>query len=202
MSLIDAREIESLSAQYGAPLRWTVQLDVSHTQTRVPFRQRTSEIVLVVPRPNECVLLHTKGFYPPGSFRLLTGGVETGERIADAARREIAEETGFAIDLTRFLGVVEYEFVERAERTGFVSYVWLTEPTAAVPVVTDVEEDISEFRQVAWRDLDQVADALERLPDDWGDWGRFRAIAHRLVVQTLRAGGLARNADLASGKQK
>lgn len=176
-------EIAEISAQYGQPLRWSRTLDVSKNQTRVPFRNRSAEIVLAIPRPNQRVLLHTKDFYPPTAYRLLTGGLENGEQIIDAARREIREETGLAIDLARWLGIVEYEFIERAGRTQFVSYVFLTEPAIAMPQPLDADERISEFRDVAWSELANVADTLDHLPGDWGDWGRFRAIPHRLVLQ-------------------
>ena len=185
MSLANETEIAELSARYGAPLRWTRTLDVSHAQaqTRVPFRNRSAEIALVIPRPNRRVLLHTKDFYPPMAYRLPTGGVHDGERLVDAARREIQEETGFAIDLVKFLGVVEYEFIERTGRSKFASHIFLTEQANGAPYTADADERISEFREVGWDELANVADALDQLPGDWGDWGRFRAIPHRLVAE-------------------
>lgn len=188
--MIDETEIAELAARYGQPLRWARTLDVSKNQTRVPFRNRSAEIVLTIPRPNHRVLLHTKDFYPPNAYRLPTGGVEDSERISDAARREIGEETGLPIDLARFFGIIEYEFIERAGRTQFVSYVWLTERADTVPHTLDASEHISEFREVDWSALENIAQALERLPGDWGDWGRFRAIPHRLVLKAISNSGL------------
>ncbi len=63
--------------------------------------------------------------------------------------------------------------------------IFLTQPADGAPHVTDEDEKISEFRDVAWSELASVADALDHLPDDWGDWGRFRAIPHRLVMQAM-----------------
>lgn len=183
--MVNENEITELAARYGQPLRWSRTLDVSKNQTRVPFRDRSAEIVLVIPRPNHRVLLHIKDFYPPTAYRLPTGGIEDGERIVDAARREIGEETGLKIDLSKFIGIVEYEFIERVGRTQFVSYLWLTEQADAAPQTLDASEHISEFREVEWSELASVADALDQLPSDWGDWGRFRAIPHRLVLKAI-----------------
>ncbi|MBI5030081.1 MAG: NUDIX hydrolase [Chloroflexi bacterium] len=185
MSLVSENEFTELVTSYGEPLRWLHTLDVSHNQTRVPFRDRSAEIVLAIPRPNRRVLLHIKDFYPPTAYRLLTGGVEDGEPIIDAARREIREETSLPIDLARWLGIVEYEFIERAGRTKFTSYIFLTEPSTGTPHTLDASEQISEFREVAWSELANVAEALDHLPGDWGDWGRFRAIPHRLVLEAI-----------------
>lgn len=186
--MLDENEIAVLAARYGQPVRWARTLDVSKNQTRVPFRQRSAEIVLVIPRPQQRVLLHTKDFYPPAAYRLPTGGIEDGEQISAAARRELGEETGLPIDLAQFIGIVEYTFIERRGRTRFVSYVWLTERADAAPQAVDADEHISEFREVEWRELENVAQALERLPGDWGDWGRWRAIPHRLVLAAMADG--------------
>ena len=35
--------------------------------------------------------------------------------------------------------------------------------------------------------LNEVAEKLETLPPDWLDWGRYRATAHRLIVELLGA---------------
>ena len=45
------------------------------------------EVVMVVPRPGGKVLLHTKSFYPPGTYRLPTGRLRLGES-PEAANRD------------------------------------------------------------------------------------------------------------------
>ena len=120
----------------------------------------------------------------------MTGGVEFGERVEDAAHREIREETGLEVALEKFLGVIEYEFKRDAAHRRFVSYVFQTQESSAPPRVMDASEEIAEFREVEWRELSRLADNLDRLPGDWLDWSRFRAIAHRLVFDlhfTVRA---------------
>lgn len=184
-SLVNPDEIAALAAKYGPPRRWSRPLDVTPATIAERRGKRQAEVVLAMPRPGNRVLLHTKHFYPPGAYRLMSGGVKTGERVDDAARREIFEETGLNVPLAQFLGVIEFEFRNGIDRVPFVSYVFLTGESSEPPHVTDLDEDIADFREVEWRELTDVADALERLPDDWRDWGRFRAIPHRLVAEFM-----------------
>ncbi len=62
-----------------------------------------------------------------------------------------------------------------------VRYVFQTIETSAPPRVMDAHEKIAEFREVGWAALARLAQNLESLSDDWYDWGRYRAIAHRFV---------------------
>ncbi len=187
--LVDPDEVASL-ARYGKPLRWSRPLDVSSRfveEIRKRLIKRRGEVVLVIPCPSGRVLLHTKAFYPPGAFRLLSGGIEHGERVEAAALREIGEETGLPLTLKRFLGLVEYEVRNQSDQVPFVSYVFLTEMALATPHVQDLREEISQFRDVDWEELPRIAENLASLDGEWRDWGRFRAVPHRLVVEAIRS---------------
>ena len=70
---------------------------------------------MVVRRPNGKLITAKKTFYPPGAFRLLTGGVGHGELIAAALLREVAEETGLDVVVRRFLAVIEYQLREMGD---------------------------------------------------------------------------------------
>lgn len=186
MSLIDDAELAALVARYGEPARWQCAFEVTGqyiAEWSDRARRRNAEIVLAMPRPDKRILLHTKDFYPAGVYRVPTGGVHLGERVQDAARREMLEETGFAVPLARLLGIIEYEFRHADMRVPFVSYVFLTKETHAAPQPTDPGERITQFQDARWSDLPSIAQTLDDLPGERRDWGRFRAVAHRLIFQ-------------------
>jgi 8-oxo-dGTP pyrophosphatase MutT (NUDIX family) len=181
-------EIAELARRFGKPVRWRRDYRVD-TPEFVEWvnnlAKRRGEIVLVVPRPEGLLLLHTKGFYPAAVFRLPSGGIHRGERAEDAARREGYEELGFDLKLSRLLGVVENVLHVDDSQVIYPSYIFITEPMSATPQTMHPDEPISEFREVELAKLPAIARALEELPPDWAAWGKFRAAPHRLVAEAL-----------------
>jgi ADP-ribose pyrophosphatase YjhB (NUDIX family) len=189
-ALVDENEIRALAARYGEPLRWTRIIAASgkwNPWWAPKLDQRRGEVVLAITRPNDRVLVHTKRFYPPGIFRLPTGGIHWGENADDAARREAFEETGLEILLARFVGVVEYDFRVGEEHLPFVSYVFVTAETEANPRVMDADEAITEFRAVPVVDLGRMAAELEGLTGEWREWGLCRALPHRMLEEFFKS---------------
>ncbi len=183
-----ATGVQAASERYGAPVIWERTYCVS-AETLVERQnledRRTAEVVLLVRRPNGRLLLHTKAFYPPGAHRLLTGGIHPGEDVAQAALREAREETGLQVRIERFLGVLRQQFVHGGQQAPFTSYLFLLAEEGGELGNHDAEEEITEYREIAPEELPAVADALDRLPPDWRDWGRFRAAAHRMAASIL-----------------
>lgn len=188
--LIDPEEIEQLASEYGPIQRrsYSVEMDrenFEYWQDKLTTKRR-GEVVLVVRRPNG-VVLHTKDFYPPGTYRLPSGGVRWGENILHALHREAREEMGLDVEVERFLGLLEYEFHCQEETIPFVSYVFLIRGRGTKLAPQDEEEHITSFRQVPVAELAAVADSLRALEENWRDWGKFRAIAHDFVAETMGA---------------
>ncbi len=184
--LIDFSEIENLSARYGPPQRRHYALKVGErmaTHWREKLAKRRGEVVLVIRRPNGRILLHSKGFYPAGTYRLLSGGIEESESVLDALRREVQEETGLTVKIERFLGLLEYEFHYQGETMPFVSYVFFLRERGGVLAPGDESEAITAFREASVDEIGAVARALRSLPGDWEDWGQFRALAHAFVAE-------------------
>lgn len=156
-------------------------------------RKREAEVVLLLRRRNGRFLVHTKGFYPDGTWRLMTGGVHPGENPDAAAMREVGEETGLAVQMAPCLARIEYTFLYRDETLAFTSYLYLLDELGGSLAARDSGEAITGYREVNLSELEELADALEALRgSDWADWGRFRAAAHRVAVELLGSGHAAR----------
>ncbi len=185
----EENEIAELARRFGEPLRWTREFALTTERNREWARKTTrrrGEIVLVVPRPENRFLLHTKPFYPDAVYRLPSGGVNAEEAVDAAARREAYEEMGFEATLARFIGVVENVFTMDGAKLTYPSYIFVTQPTTEPPRVMDPDERIAGFRDVPLETLGQVAEKLDALPPDWQPWGHFRATPHALVVDVLK----------------
>ena len=144
---------------------------------RAPGGGRMGEVVLLLRHPDGMVLLHTKTFYPPGVYRLPSGGIKQGEPVMAAARRETAEETGLSIQESRPLGLLTYTLRQGRQRFFFHSWLVLAE-VEGEPRVVDTDERIEGFRWVEPETLAQVATDLRSVPPEWAGWGHFRVLAH------------------------
>ncbi|MEN9935618.1 MAG: hypothetical protein RLZZ387_2197 [Chloroflexota bacterium] len=181
-------EIAALAERYGQPRRVAVTLEGSPFSP-IGKSDRFGEVCMVLRRPNGRLLTAIKTFYPPGAFRLLTGGVGHGESIEAALAREVAEETGLDVAVRHFLAVVEYRYQE----LHFATFAFLLDETGGVLGVQDEAEQIAAFRELLPEELPALAQTLEEVPDEyhpeiegrWRDWGRFRAVAHRVVYEAL-----------------
>ena len=186
-SLINPREIEELARQYGPIERRSFSLERSGERCehwRRALATRRGEVIFVVERPAG-LILHTKDTYPPGIYRLPSGGVSWGESVLSALHREVREEMGLEIEVERLLGLLEYEIHCEEKTLPFVSYVFLVRGGEGELIPQDEEERILSFRQVSVAELAAVADSLRAIEEDWRDWGEFRALAHDFVVEMI-----------------
>jgi 8-oxo-dGTP pyrophosphatase MutT (NUDIX family) len=188
-------EIASLTCRFGAARRRTYHLDVQRLFSAVDTRpERVAEVVFAVQRPDGRLLLHTKSFYPSGAWRLPSGSMEAGEGIESALLREAGEETSLQVTVVRFLAIIDYAITTPDEIRDFRTYAFLLREGGGHLAPADLTEGVVAYREVWPGDLPGVAEALEslaRADDDaarqWADWGRFRAIVHRVVWEALNS---------------
>ncbi len=115
----------------------------------------------------ECLVLHrAPGGRCPGSWEAVHGHIEPGETPADAARRELHEETGLEAERLYNLSRVETFYQHRLDEVALVPVFAAFVPTDAL-VLTGAEHDRFEWlgaqdarRRFAWpreaRALDDV----------------------------------------------
>ena len=109
----------------------------------------TVDVVVLTATAPPSILLIQRGHEPfAGDWALPGGFVEKGERITDAAPRELAEETGLETGRLGLLGV--YDTPGRDPRGWTVSVVYLTRAPAELAVSgADDASDARWFRSTA-----------------------------------------------------
>ena len=166
-SPIDERELEQLTVAYGEPEIRTVEIEGDDYLFSTRLRRskdRRGEVVLAIERPGHCVLLHRKGWYEPGVYRLLSGGIDWDEPVDTTLARELEEETGLTLDTTHFLGLLDCHIRYTSRELSFVSYVFHLSRTLGVLQLPQSAEDITEFRDVPIDELPTVAENLRHTP--------------------------------------
>ena len=186
-------ELAQLVSRYGQPLIRTAELRASTSFDPLSKSDRYGEVCMVIRRPNGRLLTMKKRFYPFDVYRLPTGGIHYGERIFDALLRETYEETGFEVNVKRFLAIAAYQLSNPRRDALFYTFAFLLDEVSGTLGAIDEDENVEAFREIEPLDLPSRAQYLERLSDTysreidgtWQDWGQFRAVIHRLVGEAL-----------------
>lgn len=183
-------EAEALSLRLGPPRCEAIRFPPSSSHAGpagFPLSsKRTTEIVLVIPRGADRVLVHTKEFYPAGVWRLPTGGLHPGEGIEAGTLRESREETGHELSPCRFLFHLRFTWDDSDK--SFESFGFLTRSVGGKIISRDPRENIAAFRDVNRAEMEGIARHLESLGGRWLSWGRFRAVPHRILLDLWAPG--------------
>jgi ADP-ribose pyrophosphatase YjhB (NUDIX family) len=145
---------------------------------------RRSEVAMAIRRPSGGILLQTKAFYPPGTFRLPTGGIKDGEDVEHALLREVHEESNLDIEIERLVAVIDHSAIEG--KTSFRSYMFLLRETGGTLKVNDPDEQISGWDERDVAGLESAARDLRGLEGTWRRWGQFRAVALEVLAGAVR----------------
>ena len=189
------REIDELARKYGEPRRLDATIQDGFDDP-IRRKDRFGEVLMAVRRPSGKLLVAIKTFYPRGAYRLPTGGIHHGERIYDALLRETKEETGLDTAVRRFLATIAYHGRSSPDSAPlFHTFAFLLDELGGTLGAIDTDEQIEDWRELALVELPAQADLLESLATEgtkgiggsWADWGRFRAVAHRLVADALES---------------
>ena len=89
------------------------------------------------------------------TWTLPKGTPERGETAEQTAIREVAEETGLEVRITRPLDHIEYWFVQSGTRIHKTVHYFLMEPTGG-----DLDRHDHEFDQVRWIPFDEAGAVL------------------------------------------
>jgi ADP-ribose pyrophosphatase YjhB (NUDIX family) len=189
-------ELYQLAQRYGQPIVHKADLQTTRLFNPLNKVDRYGEVCMVIQRKNGRLLLSKKIFYPSEAYRLPTGGINIGESVYHALLRETYEETGLEFEVQRFLAAVAYRLPRVQEEPVFYTFAFLIDETGGILKVIDTKEQVEGFREIEPEQLPAIADHLEHpipsystaIGGNWEDWGRFRAVIHRLVWQALLKG--------------
>lgn len=185
--VISEKEVATLAADYGTPIRRTYQMKADEYLRKHRFSEqsdRRAEVVFAIEDPMGRIWVHAKRHYPSHIYRLPSGGINWSESIKDALFREVAEETAFSVEVKQFIGVVDYQFHDQGCSAHFASYIFHLGNGGGQPR-PHASENISEFRAILPTQLSGLAADLRNLIGDRHGWGQFRALSHDLVYEHL-----------------
>ena|SRR3990172_4058285 len=191
-ALIDVDELHKLEQEYGTfrieaatiPMN---DAEFQHWHDAVAIkRKRRGEVALLIENNKRQILLHTKSFYPNGVYRIPTGGIHFGESVLAALEREMYEETGFDVLSKKLIALTLYQFTNSKSRVGFPSYLFRVTTTMTSPSPQDPGERITDFGWIDVSELEGVIDRLQNLNEAWNEWGKMRAVPHRLALEYSR----------------
>ncbi len=134
---------------------------------------RRGEVVFCVIKDNKAITIRSSE-YPEGVFRMPTGGINYGENIEKAVIREVMEELGVKVNISKFEGVIKWTFLHRQKHINFYSYLFILDYESGNLLEDALEDEVSEVKLCTNEELSGVANYLLTLQSFWDDWGHFR----------------------------
>ena len=106
---------------------------------------------VIIRTPDGLVLIKRKNEPYKGRWAIPGGFVRYGERVEDAAAREVKEETSLRVKLGKLVGV--YSDPKRDPRGHVVSVCFLAERAGGRLKASSDAQDIKIFKHIPWREL-------------------------------------------------
>ncbi len=163
------------------------------------FRDRTA-LILCRDESGKLLLGREDGFYPPGIFRMIGGGIDEGEAVIEGTIREVKEEIGLDVRKDDLIAVAEVEleglYHEKVYATKIFVY-FLKVMLAECVANDDVSELVSctedEYRSLVERFFELRDDHIYKKDGfefSWGDYGRAYGFIHKLALDEVIKRGL------------
>lgn len=157
---------------------------------------RKGEVVFCVIRPNGKIITTRCKDYPMGIYRIPTGGIGHDEDIINALFREVKEELGLDVEILRYIGVLKIQFLykeeyddgsnnDKEDKVYFYSYLFLLKEVSGVLLTEALDDEISEVKEVNISELREVVESLNNIEGRWRDWGKFRHITSKAILDYL-----------------
>jgi ADP-ribose pyrophosphatase YjhB (NUDIX family) len=186
---VTSRVIERLERAWGRPREERLAYELREREwaliARSAERGRAHDVTLFIPREGALAVIQ-KPMYPPGVWRVPSGGVAPGEAFEDGAVREAYEESGLVVEPRRYLLRTEVEFRLGDSVLPWSSHCFEMRYVSGEPHPVDTRE-ISAAR---WATLGELAGPVRAALLATGVSGfAYRARLQELVAPLLSTGG-------------
>ena len=137
-------ELAGLQQQFGVPQRVDFSAEMLPDEfalvQRSVGRGRYHDVTIFIHYQGKFVVIEKHAYAHTGILRAPSGGANADESLIDAAKREAREETGFEIEVERFILESHVQLTLENEKVDWVSYVFLARVTGGEMVPQDLKE--------------------------------------------------------------
>jgi 8-oxo-dGTP diphosphatase len=187
VSDLDPARVREAARRLGRPLVWRPTVRLTEHDLRAlgmggPLRRHDVTFAVLDDRGRVAVI--RKPSFPPGAWRIPSGGVAAGERFEDGVRREALEEIGLAIELERYLLVVRARFrFPDGTQDRWTTHVVAARPAGGTRLAPRDTVEIADARWMTFGELTGPVAGVLR--SGAGGLFRYRAALHDRVARLL-----------------
>jgi 8-oxo-dGTP diphosphatase len=186
MTHVTAEVLRPLVERFGAPAEWDgsrpiTARDVSTIGPSIE-RGRRHDVTFAIRDDDGRVVVIRKPQFPPGAWRIPSGGILPGEPLEAGTAREALEETGLEIRITGYPLVARSAFVHAARTYDWVTHV----VTAAVTGGRLEPRDLAEIDAAGWMTMAELTGPVAAvLRGTGGGLFAYRADLHDRIAAIL-----------------
>lgn len=191
-------KVDSIILRMSIKVAYQLKL-VSHPFGNLRFRDRTA-LILIRDETGKLLLGREDGFYPPGIFRMIGGGIDTGEAVIDGTIREIEEELGLNVKNDELIELAEVELEGVYQGNVYTTKINVHYLKVRLSECV-ANDDVSELISCTEEEYSELVNRFFQLRDDhiykkddfefsWGDYGRAYGFLHKLALDEVIKRGL------------
>ncbi|MFW9786534.1 MAG: NUDIX hydrolase [Candidatus Thorarchaeota archaeon] len=174
MNDIKSEELDILIAKYGSPIVHEFAADFLDFECRLVKQTETKgrlhDITCFIRQDDgNFVVIQKPQYARTGIYRAPSGGAIPGEQLEEAAVREMYEETGLTVELTRFVLDMHLNIICKDRTIPWRSLVFLAKPIDGEMKPIDTRE----IFDVTVMPREQLTGEVATLMEDSG-WGGFK----------------------------
>jgi len=182
---VDEELLAPIVGRFGEPAEWDASREIGPRErdnvAASARTQRFHDVTFAIERGGLLAVIR-KPLFPPGAWRIPSGGIDRGETFEEGARREALEETGLDIELTGYPLVARSVFTHQGELLPWVTHV-VTARTGESNLAPRDREEIDDARWMSWDELTGPVAAVLR--GSGGALFAYRAELHDRLAALL-----------------